>query len=199
MKKLKKTTFLLSLLVLMTNFSFSQDLITKKNGDDFKAKVIEVTTAEIKYKKVDNLNGPLFTILKADVLSIKYENGTKDIFSEVQSTQEKNISFDADMKLKGKEDAINNYKGNNSGAAWTVGTTVLFSPLIGVIPAAVCSSSEPEEDNLMVKNPELMKNPTYNQAYKEQAHKTKKKKIWKNFGIGSAAWLLLVLVLGAAG
>ena len=199
MKNIKKLSFLLLLMALSTNLSFAQDLITKKSGEDVKAKVIEVTTTEIRYKKAENINGPLFTILKGEVFSIKYENGTKDIFTDVQSTSEKNISLENDMDLKGREDAINNYKGGDSGAVWTGVTTVLFSPLIGVIPAAVCSSSEPEEGNLMVKNPELMKNSTYNKAYKAQAHKTKKKKLWTNFGIGSAAWLVLVLLLGSGG
>ena len=194
MKKLHKISFLSLIIALTTNLSFSQDLITKKNGEDIKSKVIEVALNEIKYKKMENLNGPLFTILKSDVLLIRYENGTKDIFSEVQSNSEKNNSSD-DLIINAKNDAINNYKGNNSGKAWAIVAPILVSPLLGVIPAAICSSSEPEEANLMIKNIDLMKNQSYNQAYKEQAHKIKKKKIWTNFGIGSGAWLLLFLVL----
>ncbi len=62
--------------------SFSQDVITKKNGADIKAKISEVNEAEVKYKKFDNLNGPYFTIKKSEILMIRYENGTKDIFSD---------------------------------------------------------------------------------------------------------------------
>ena len=40
-----------------------------------------------------------------------------------------------------------------------------------------------------------MKDRTYYPAYVEQAHKTKKRKVWTNFGIGSGVWLLLVLLL----
>ena len=72
---------LISLLLQIPLFSFAQDLITLKNGIDIKSKVVEINLSEIKYKKFDNLNGPLFTILKEDVLLIRYENGTKDIFS----------------------------------------------------------------------------------------------------------------------
>lgn len=173
---------------------YSQDLITKRNSEDIQAKVIEVTTTEIKYKKFDNQNGPTFTLLKSDVLMIRYENGSKDIINESQNTSSTNSSS-SDMALKGKQDAITNYKGKKSGAGWTAATTIVLSPLFGLIPAVACASSEPSDNNLNYKEPELMKNNTYNQAYTKQAHKTKKKKVWTNFGIASGAWILLILLL----
>ncbi|WP_396148447.1 hypothetical protein [Flavobacterium sp.] len=177
----------------LTN-SFSQDMITKKTSEDIKAKVIEVTINEIKYRKFDNLNGPLFTLLKSDVLMIRYENGSKDIFNEVQNSVTANASSN-DMSIKGKEDAITNYKGKSSGAGWTAAATILTSPVLGLIPAIACSSTEPSDENLNYKDSELMKNNDYNRAYTKQAHKTKKKKIWTGFGVGSGAWLLLILLL----
>ncbi len=63
----------------------AQDLITMKNGDDVEAKIIEVSPKEVKYKKFSNLDGPTFTVNKSDILIIRYENGEKDIFDEVNS------------------------------------------------------------------------------------------------------------------
>lgn len=191
---MKKIIFYTLLTISTLTKGFSQDMITKKSSEDIKAKVIEVTINEIKYKKYDNLNGPLFTLLKSDVLMIRYENGSKDIFNEAQNTIAANVSS-ADMQIKGKQDAITNYTGKSSGAGWTAATSVLTGPLLGLVPAIACSSTKPSDENLNYKNSELMKNNDYNQAYKEQAHKTKKKKIWTNFGIGSGAWLLLILLL----
>jgi hypothetical protein len=74
------------------------DLITLKNGDEIKAKVIEVTLNEIKYKKCDNLDGPIYTVAKKDVFSIKYANGTKDIIKEEVNTQPKTSTSTADEK-----------------------------------------------------------------------------------------------------
>lgn len=71
-------------LLLCSVLGFAQDVLTKKNGEDISSKVLEVTTTEIKYKKFDNPNGPTFTILKSEVLLIRYENGTKDVFNEPQ-------------------------------------------------------------------------------------------------------------------
>ena len=72
---------------LVANLLFSQDVLTKKSGDDIKAKVLEVTTTEVKYKKFDNLNGPVFSILKSELLIIRYENGSKDVFNENKKSE----------------------------------------------------------------------------------------------------------------
>jgi hypothetical protein len=199
---MKRIFFIILTLGLFTSSVFSQDIITKKTGEDISVKISEVTQTEIKYKKFDNLEGPIFSILKSDVLMIRYENGTKDIFNETTTTTQPIITSqtnvkevtDEDMALKGKEDAKANYRGAKSGAGWTAVTTILFSPIIGVIPAVACSSAAPADDNLNYRNNDLMKNTAYSNAYIDQAHKTKKKKIWTSFGIGSGAWALLLLL-----
>jgi len=58
------------------------DLMTLRNGEELKVKVIEISEREIKYKRCDNLDGPLITISKNDVFMIKYPNGTKEVFKE---------------------------------------------------------------------------------------------------------------------
>jgi hypothetical protein len=63
----------------------SCDLIVCNNGDEIDAKVLEIGLSEIKYKKCDNPNGPTISIKKADVLMIKYPNGTKDIIKQTSS------------------------------------------------------------------------------------------------------------------
>ena len=76
------------------NLFYSQDLITKKTGDIIKVKVLEVTTSEIKYKKIDNLSGPTYSILKSDFFSINYKNGFKDVFSETITKDQKSDTID---------------------------------------------------------------------------------------------------------
>ena len=60
----------------------AQDVIVKKDGSTILSKVLEVNTSDIKYKKFSNPNGPTYTISKADIMSINYENGEKDLFSD---------------------------------------------------------------------------------------------------------------------
>jgi hypothetical protein len=79
--------FLVSaLLTLFTgNLVNGQDVIVKKNGDEIKAKVEQVLDKEIMYRRFDNLGGPVYSVAKAEVSAINYENSTKDVF-ETQPT-----------------------------------------------------------------------------------------------------------------
>ncbi len=178
---------------LISNYNFSQDIITKKTGEDILSKILEVGQFEVKYKKFDNLSGPIFTIQKTELIMVRYENGTKDLFSDMSSSKGNVESSNVNMLTQGKEDAKMNYKGRRSGAGWTTATTIILSPIIGVIPAIACSLTEPNEDNLNYKDSELMKNNIYNESYKKESHKIKKRKIWMNFGIGSTIWGILYL------
>ena len=59
----------------------AQDIITFTNGDQVKAKILEIGTTEITYKKFDYQAGPTYTVSKSDVFMVKYPNGDKDMFS----------------------------------------------------------------------------------------------------------------------
>jgi hypothetical protein len=61
--------------------SYGQDIIVQKTGDEIKAKVEQVLDTEIRYRKFENLTGPVYTIKKDQVFMIRYENGTKDVFT----------------------------------------------------------------------------------------------------------------------
>lgn len=190
-----------SILLFILSLSFSsisaQDVIINNTGDEIQAKVLEITSSEIKYKRYDNLDGPTITIAKSEVLLIKYENGSKDVFQN-QADGNSSTSIQTakeDLRMKGMRDAERYYTGQNSGAGWTAAATILTTPVIGLIPAAAVSSAEPSDRNLNYPDAKLMENYEYSQAYKEQAHKTKKKKVWTSYGIGSGVWLLLILLL----
>lgn len=86
-----KRYFVIMIFILLATDFFSQDIIVKKDGDEIKAKVTEVSISEIKYKKHESPNGPIYTILKNDVFMIKYENGTKDVFKETQISETKSL------------------------------------------------------------------------------------------------------------
>ena len=68
---MKKSYYLIMALVISCNL-FSQDIITKKNGDEIEAIVSEVGINDIKYKKYGVENSPTYTILKSEVFMIKY-------------------------------------------------------------------------------------------------------------------------------
>lgn len=62
--------------------ALAQDVLVKKDGSSLLGRVEEVTETEVKYRKADNPNGPLYTIKVADLMRINYENGQSDVFSQ---------------------------------------------------------------------------------------------------------------------
>lgn len=79
---MRKLLFLL--LFVAHSWCMAQDVIVKKDGTTILSKVLEVNPADIKYKKFSNQNGPTYTIMKAEVMSINYESGDKDVFTDSQ-------------------------------------------------------------------------------------------------------------------
>ncbi|MBE6312164.1 MAG: hypothetical protein E7076_03310 [Bacteroidales bacterium] len=55
---------------------FSQDLIVTKQDKTIKAKIEEVSDAEIRYKEFDNPTGPTFVVKTTDISTVVYSNGT---------------------------------------------------------------------------------------------------------------------------
>ena len=188
---MKKLLFLLWLLPFTSK---SQDVITMKSGEDINAKVIEVATDEIKYKKSDD--GPTYTIKKSEVFSIKYKDGTKDVFKVEATTAAKATFTDEELRLKGIQDAEKIYRGRKCGAGGVVATTLLLSPIIGLIPAIACSSTPPSEINMMMPRTDYSSNVNYSSAYRDQSHRIKKRKVWTAFGISIAVNTALLFALG---
>ncbi|HPQ07840.1 MAG TPA: hypothetical protein PK995_01280 [Bacteroidia bacterium] len=60
------------------NLNDSCDKLIMRNGDEQLVKVIEINDREIKYIRCDFLNGPVHTINKNEVYSIKYANGVEE-------------------------------------------------------------------------------------------------------------------------
>ncbi len=87
--KTKVTTFICA--ISISTLSISQDIITFKNGDEKKAKVIEISPTEVKYKSFDNIEGPVYTDQKSAIFMIKYENGLKDVFNESSNEINKSV------------------------------------------------------------------------------------------------------------
>jgi hypothetical protein len=72
--------------LLCYSYANSQDIIIKRNGDEIKAKVSEITETTVKYKKWENIDGPLYNINKLEVFKVKYETGQSDFFGNVTET-----------------------------------------------------------------------------------------------------------------
>lgn len=67
----------------ITKDSGCGDVLTLKKGTEVVVKVLEINETQIKYKRCDNLDGPLIIIHKNDVYSIKYRNGYVEHFERI--------------------------------------------------------------------------------------------------------------------
>lgn len=101
---MKLIFFLLALFTSLT--VHCQDVIVKKDGGTIVSKVLEVNTADIKYKKFSNQNGPTYSINKNEIISINYENGEKDVFN---NSDNRHISNDG-IAVNANEDQDANFK-----------------------------------------------------------------------------------------
>ena len=82
---MKTTLSLVILFVLSFQKIYSQDTIVKGNGDLILAKITEITVSEVKYKKINFLDGPTYVEKKSDIEMIKYSNGLKEHFEKQSS------------------------------------------------------------------------------------------------------------------
>lgn len=198
----------------------SQDVIVLKNADEIKSKVVEITDLTIKYKKWENVNGPIYNLNKNEVLFIRYENGTKEVFTNplepvaepesrvapipqkpsaaqsIQNQPEASNIQELDYQKQGQNDALQFYNGKNSGKEWVFGITMLATPGVGCFPAIACLSKAPSNKNLQYPDYELFENNSvYANAYRQQAHKIKKQLVLKNYRNGCLANAVFILAL----
>jgi hypothetical protein len=79
------------------------DQIIFKSGDIVAAKVLEITEDKIKYKRCDNIDGPLFVVSKSSVHSIKYVNGTTEVIVPPAYTPNSNDANTKRSEYKGPQ------------------------------------------------------------------------------------------------
>lgn len=78
-----KKLVLFTLFVVISSTIMAQDLIVLKDATEVQAKVTAITEESVTYKRWSNLEGPTYTISKANVFYIKYANGEKDIMQSL--------------------------------------------------------------------------------------------------------------------
>ena len=91
--KIKKRLllFFIAIAVGVAN-SFAQDVITLKDGKEIIALVYEIGDIDVKYKKIDNPDGPNYVLKKSEIVKVKYANGSEDIFSEIEQTAQNTLT-----------------------------------------------------------------------------------------------------------
>ena len=80
--------FVFTLIVLaFCSVIYAQDIIVTNDAQKIDAKILEVSKTEIKYKELNNLDGPTFVLETGDIHSVIYANG-KVVLYEQNKTPE---------------------------------------------------------------------------------------------------------------
>ncbi len=80
---MKPLLFIITGLLLSCGNVLAQDTIIDFEFNEISSKVIEITENEIKYRKWENLDGPIYSFSKGKVLMVIYQNGQREIFRNV--------------------------------------------------------------------------------------------------------------------
>jgi hypothetical protein len=188
---MKTFTFLTALLsIFLALTGQAQDLILLTSGDEIRAKITEVTPAEIWYKKPDSLQGRTFSLPKQSVFMLKYANGAKELMKPYQPADTLAASTRTQQQLyeQGRQDARRYYRGN--GAMWaSAGATLLLGIpgpiLVGAIPPKIKARDVP--------NPRLLESTYYRSGFQAQAHRKKMGKAATGAGIAVGAVLVIAV------
>jgi hypothetical protein len=97
-------------IIVFTLDSAGCDTLVMRNETEIKAKVIEITPTEIKYKYCDNVTGPTYVSYRYEVSYIKYANGRldsfKDEFAPIKSVQDNNqVNYSYNARDNGRDNS----------------------------------------------------------------------------------------------
>lgn len=170
-----------------------QDVVYRKDGSILRGIIIEQVPNES--LKIQTTDGNVFVLQMSEI-----ERMSKEESSIINRNAPQMGSLDDVDSLcyMGKRDAQENYTGKGSLSGVTTAVTILTSPLIGLIPAAIGSSSDVNDSKLDYPSQTLWKNKDYRDCYRKEATKIKSRKAWTAYGISSAIWLGLIVIISSA-
>ncbi len=79
---MKKIFFLITLFICASQLLKAQDKIYRKNGKIVEAKVLEIGSAEIKYKEYNNPDGPIYILETDRIKKIVFADGKVQTFTD---------------------------------------------------------------------------------------------------------------------
>ncbi len=108
---MKLKILLLSILLSSALCLSASDIIVTRNSEKIEAKITEVSSTEIRYKKANNLEGPTFVIEVSKIATIIYENGDVTAFNAPQQNTQQ-PAYPQQYQQSGYQ-GYNQYQGNS--------------------------------------------------------------------------------------
>lgn len=88
---MKKSIFLL-IFTSTAICTFAQDIIVTRDAKRIEAKILEVSSSEIKYKEYNYQDGPLFILNTSEINTIIYQNGSVKIYGQDQQNTPQTVT-----------------------------------------------------------------------------------------------------------
>jgi hypothetical protein len=146
----------------------------------------------IEHESKDILSSNASISLKNSATTLNtVDNSRKDTINMLKNSVAKAKTMITSY-FHGADDADDHYKAKKSGKGLILVTTLLGSPVLGLLPAAVCSAITPKRKNLEVPSSTLVTNDPYMRGYKNEAHYIKKHNTWPCFVAASIVWVCVV-------
>jgi hypothetical protein len=82
---MKRLIMLLSALAFFAVSAAAQDFVTKRNGEDIAAIVDEIGPDYVRFRLWDEPDGVTYTMLKNEILMIRYATGRNEVFDQMSS------------------------------------------------------------------------------------------------------------------
>lgn len=178
------------------------DVIIDTAGNSVKAQVIEILPTLVRYKKADNLEGPIYTVPTLSLRKIIFKNGSEEVFAKksepdyVQQTTIPNTTVITNSKtstvfnnssnncLQGEQDA--NLYHKRSGGNFLLG---FGFGLIGVGFAAIGDVKSP---SLVYVSQDKINDPTYMSCYKKSAKSKNVTNAFLGAIVGTVATIFII-------
>jgi hypothetical protein len=169
------------------------DTLVFFSGTKLPVKISIVGDKTIKYRTLSNPDDSGPEVYKSEISYIIFASGAIQRFdiNSRSSGQQIHSYYE-----KGRLDAMKYYRHPGGSIGTGIVTAIPCCGIgLGLIPAAIITSSDPSQKNLGMPRNSVAENTEYQRGYIEQARDTKIKKVWTAYGIGAAISLGLFLGL----
>jgi hypothetical protein len=195
--------FLAARVTAQDSLKVPADTIIFKSQIRLKVKVTLIEPERVQYKKINNLNGPVYSSPVADIRRIHFANGAWENIDSIYAVRQgigkkygltNGLSAEAkEMYDRGMKDAKEHYT-HRGGAVGTGITSFFFGPF-GLIPAIICSSTPPKDEDLGYPDKTLWENRYYQDGYRGRAWKMRVARVWSGFGVGLGSSIVVSLMI----
>jgi len=135
-------------------FPDSCDVIIYKDGNEIKAKITEINTSEIRYKRCNFIDGPTFVEKQNKVFMIKYSNGESEMFKTQKADEYSNSKIINDsQKINDKDKETNPFsKASLVCSILGVYPLIILGSILGLIFGAIAKNQINKDSNKYKQN-----------------------------------------------